>query len=104
LLMGMQVNLSSFAKPGTVALAAVLTLAALLGKVICGVAAGPVDRLSVGLGMVARGGAGLILGGVGKGPGGIDGALFSAGAFRVTTMVGRIALKWSLGRHPAAAA
>jgi Kef-type K+ transport system membrane component KefB len=106
LLMGMQVNLSSFGKPGTVALAAVLTLAALLGKVVCGVAAGPVDRLSVGLGMVPRGEVGLIFASVGKGLGVIDDALFSAVVIMVmvTTMITPITLKWSLGRHPAAAA
>jgi Kef-type K+ transport system membrane component KefB len=105
LLMGMQVNLSSFAKPGTLALAAVLTVAAFVGKVVCGVAAGPVDRLSVGLGMVPRGEVGLIFASVGKGLGVIDDALFSAVVIMVmvTTMITPIALKWSLGRRPAPA-
>jgi Kef-type K+ transport system membrane component KefB len=107
LLMGMQVNLSSFGRPGTLAVAAVLTLAALVGKLVCGAAAGPVDRLSVGLGMVPRGEVGLIFASVGKGLGVIDDALFSAIVIMVmvTTMITPITLKWSLGRHrPAVAA
>ena len=100
LLMGMQVNLSTFARPGTLAMAAALTAAAVAGKVVCGLAAGKTDRLSVGLGMVPRGEVGLIFASVGKGLGVIDDALFSAVVIMVmvTTMMTPIALKWSLGR------
>jgi len=106
LLMGMQVNLSTFAKPGTLGVAAGLTVAAVAGKVVCGLAAGKTDRLSVGLGMVPRGEVGLIFASVGKGLGVIDDALFSAVVIMVmvTTMMTPIALKWSLGRPPAVAA
>jgi Kef-type K+ transport system membrane component KefB len=106
LLMGMQVNLSTFARPGTLAMAATLTVAAVAGKIVCGLAAGKTDRLSVGLGMVPRGEVGLIFASVGKGLGVIDDALFSAVVIMVmvTTMMTPIALKWSLGRSPAAAA
>ena len=106
LLMGMQVNLSTFARPGTLGVAAGLTVAAVAGKVICGLAAGKTDRLSVGLGMVPRGEVGLIFASVGKGLGVIDDALFSAVVIMVmvTTMMTPIALKWSLGRPSAAAA
>src|SRR4030095_2500435 len=78
LLMGMQVNLSTFARPGALGMAASLTVAAVAGKIICGLAAGKTDRLSVGLGMVPRGEVGLIFASVGKGLGVIDDALFSA--------------------------
>jgi Kef-type K+ transport system membrane component KefB len=100
LLMGMQVNLSTFARPGTLAMAAALTVAAVVGKVLCGLVAGKIDRLSVGLGMVPRGEVGLIFASVGKGLGVIDDALFSAVVIMVmvTTMMTPIALKWSLGR------
>jgi Kef-type K+ transport system membrane component KefB len=100
LLMGMQVNLSTFARPGTLAMAAALTAAAVAGKVVCGLASGKTDRLSVGLGMVPRGEVGLIFASVGKGLGVIDDALFSAVVIMVmvTTMMTPIALKWSLGR------
>jgi Kef-type K+ transport system membrane component KefB len=106
LLMGMQVNLSTFARPGTLAMAAALTAAAVAGKVVCGLAAGKTDRLSVGLGMVPRGEVGLIFASVGKGLGVIDDALFSAVVIMVmvTTMMTPISLKWSLGRRRAAAA
>ena len=105
LLMGMQVNLSTFARPGTLGIAAGLTVAAVAGKIVCGLAAGKTDRLSVGLGMVPRGEVGLIFASVGKGLGVIDDALFSAVVIMVmvTTMMTPIALKWSLGRSPAAA-
>jgi Kef-type K+ transport system membrane component KefB len=106
LLMGMQVNLATFRDPGTLATAGVLTVAAILGKLVCGLAAGKVDRLSVGFGMVPRGEVGLIFAGVGKGLGVIDDALFSAIVIMVmvTTMITPLALKWSLGRHAAHAA
>ena len=101
LLMGMQVNLSTFSRPGTLAMAAALTVAAIGGKVLCGLVAGGIDKLSVGLGMVPRGEVGLIFASVGKGLGVIDDALFSAVVIMVmvTTMMTPIALKWSLGRH-----
>ena len=106
LLMGMQVNLSTFARPGTLGVAAGLTVAAVAGKVVCGLAAGKTDRLSVGLGMVPRGEVGLIFASVGKGLGVIDPALFSAVVIMVmvTTMMTPIALKWSLGPPAAVAA
>ena len=106
LLMGMQVNLSTFARPGMLGVAAGLTVAAVAGKVICGLAAGKTDRLSVGLGMVPRGEVGLIFASVGKGLGVIDDALFSAVVIMVmvTTMMTPIALKWSLGPPSAVAA
>ena len=105
LLMGMQVNLATFARPGTLAMAAALTAAAVAGKVVCGLAAGKTDRLSVGLGMVPRGEVGLIFASVGKGLGVIDDALFSAVVIMVmvTTMMTPISLKWSLGRGAGAA-
>jgi Kef-type K+ transport system membrane component KefB len=105
LLMGMQVNLSTFARPGTLAMAAALTAAAVAGKIVCGLAAGKTDRLSVGLGMVPRGEVGLIFASVGKALGVIDDALFSAVVIMVmvTTMMTPIALKWSLGRGARAA-
>ena len=100
LLMGMQVNLSTFARPGTVVMAGALTVSAVAGKVVCGLAAGKSDRLSVGLGMVPRGEVGLIFASVGKGLGVIDDALFSAVVIMVmvTTMMTPVSLKWSLGR------
>jgi Kef-type K+ transport system membrane component KefB len=98
LLMGMQVNLATFARPGTLGVAAALTVVAVAGKIVCGLVAGKTDKLSVGLGMVPRGEVGLIFASVGKGLGVIDDALFSAVVIMVmvTTMITPISLKWSL--------
>jgi Kef-type K+ transport system membrane component KefB len=104
LLMGMQVQLASFRRPGTIGLAVTLTVAAVIGKIVCGLAAGKVDRLSIGLGMVPRGEVGLIFASVGRAMGVIDDSLFSAIVIMVmvTTMMTPVTLKWSLGRRRAA--
>ena len=67
-LMGMSVNLAAFATPGVLGFAALLTLAAVLGKQACaaGVLGGGVDRLAVGLGMIPRGEVGLIFASIGR--------------------------------------
>jgi Kef-type K+ transport system membrane component KefB len=93
-------------------LAAVLTLAAIVGKQACslGVPARGVDRLTVGLGMVPRGEVGLIFANIGlgltlAGQPVIDPPTYSALVVMVivTTMVTPPALQWSLrraGRRP----
>ena len=61
LVMGARTDLRSFAQPGVLGLAAALTVAAILGKQVCSLGAfGPVDRLTVGVGMIPRGEVGLI--------------------------------------------
>jgi len=67
-LMGMSVNLAAFATPGVLGFAALLTLAAVLGKQACaaGVLGSGVDRLAVGLGMIPRGEVGLIFASIGR--------------------------------------
>jgi Kef-type K+ transport system membrane component KefB len=106
-LMGMRTDLKSFAQPGVLGLAAVLTLVAVVGKQICsfGVLRKGVDRLSVGIGMVPRGEVGLIFANIGLtlsigGKAIIDQATFSAIVVMVilTTMATPPALKWSLSR------
>jgi len=64
--MGLRVNLAELAG-GSVALAAGLTAAAILGKQACALAVvnRGVDRLAVGLGMIPRGEVGLIFAGMG---------------------------------------
>ncbi len=62
---GLGVDLSTFSGRA-VAMCALLTVAAVVGKLVSGVAAGPgVDRIAVGLGMVPRGEVGLIFANVG---------------------------------------
>ena len=74
---GMQVNLKAFADPVVVAVALGVTVAAVAGKVVSGLAAGSADRWLVGWGMVPRGEVGLIFAAVGRQLGVVDDRLFS---------------------------
>jgi Kef-type K+ transport system membrane component KefB len=67
-LMGMRVDLTVFGNVEVLGFAAVLTLAAFLGKQACslGVIEKGTDRLAVGLGMIPRGEVGLIFAGIGS--------------------------------------
>ncbi len=66
-LMGMRVDLAAFGQAGILGFAAVLTLAAVIGKQACslGVLESGTDRLAVGLGMIPRGEVGLIFASIG---------------------------------------
>lgn len=66
-LMGVRVDLSSFGRLEVLGFAALLSLAAILGKMICaaGVLERGLDRLSVAVGMVPRGEVGLIFASIG---------------------------------------
>jgi Kef-type K+ transport system membrane component KefB len=106
-LMGMHVDLTAFARVEVFGLAALLTLAAILGKQACSLGAGKeLDRLSIGIGMIPRGEVGLIFANVGlglsvQGRRVIDPETFSAVVIMVivTTMATPPALRWSLSRH-----
>lgn len=107
-LMGMRTDLRSFADPKVLVLAAVITVAAIIGKQVCGlgVVGKGVDRLTVGLGMVPRGEVGLIFANIGAGlvlagrPV-VDANLYSAVVVMVivTTMLTPPALKWAVARR-----
>lgn len=105
-LMGMHTDLRSFAEPGVVGLAVVLTVVAVLGKLGAGLGAGPgINRLAVGIGMVPRGEVGLIFANIGLGLtiGGvavISPTLYSAVVIMVilTTMATPPGLKWAFRR------
>jgi Kef-type K+ transport system membrane component KefB len=100
-LMGMQVNLESFLDPAAIWLALAFTVTGLISKLVAGIPAGTgIDRLIVGIGMVPRGGVGLIMASVGKGLGVMSDAVFTAivMAIIVTTLIALIALKWALYR------
>lgn len=110
-LMGMRVELGAFGRTDVAGLGAVLTLAAILGKQACSLGAlgRPLDRLSIGIGMIPRGEVGLIFANIGlglvvAGQRVIDEGLFSAVVMMViiTTMVTPPALRWSLARGGAA--
>ena len=107
-LMGMRVDLSTLMRPEILGLAAVLTLAAVIGKQACALGAlgSRLDWLSIGIGMIPRGEVGLIFASIGltlvvRGERIIDAAIYSAVVIMVmvTTLITPPALKWSLGRE-----
>jgi Kef-type K+ transport system membrane component KefB len=106
-IMGMRTDLASFADTRVLGLAAALTVAAVIGKQVCGLAVvgGGIDRVTVGLGMIPRGEVGLIFANMGMalvlaGTPIITPPVYSAIVVMVivTTLVTPPALKWSLGR------
>ena len=108
ILMGLRTDLSMLMQPPVLGLAAVLTLAAIVGKQACslGVMRGGLNRLAVGIGMIPRGEVGLIFANVGAsltlhGAPVIDPATFAAivAMVVVTTLVTPPALTWSLARR-----
>jgi len=109
-LMGMGVDLSVFGQPSVLGFAAVLTLAAIVGKQVCslGVLGKGVDRFAVGLGMIPRGEVGLIFAGIGRtlhigGERVVDDMVYSAVVVMVavTTLVTPSLLVWRLKKLPA---
>jgi len=105
--MGLRVDLRAFARPEILGLAALLVVAAILGKQACalGAVGGGLDRRSIGIGMIPRGEVGLIFASIGTtltiaGRPVIDAAVFSAVVIMVvvTTLVTPPALAWSLAR------
>ena len=111
-LMGLKVDLRLFTRLDILGFAAVLTLAAIIGKQVCagGVIERGIDRLTVGIGMIPRGEVGLIFAGIGAtlmlptatgvSEPVINSATFGAVVIMViiTTLVTPFALKWSIGR------
>jgi Kef-type K+ transport system membrane component KefB len=109
-LMGMRVDLAVFGTSGVLGFAALLTLAAVVGKQACslGVLERGTDRLAVGLGMIPRGEVGLIFASIGAsltiaGERVIDDRVYSAVVVMVTltTLVTPPLLVWKLGGTPA---
>jgi Kef-type K+ transport system membrane component KefB len=98
---GMQVKLETLADPGVVLVALGVTAAAVAGKVVAGLGAGPVDRWVVGWGMVPRGEVGLIFAAIGRQLGVIDERLFSVVVAMVilTTLATPPILAWLLARR-----
>jgi Kef-type K+ transport system membrane component KefB len=102
--MGMLVDVRSFASASVLGFAAVLTLAAILGKLACGLAApAGMSRLTVGLGMMPRGEVGLIFAGIGaklalEGRPVVDTGTYAAAVFMVvaTTILTPPLLLWSM--------
>lgn len=101
-LMGIGVQLETFSNLGIIGLAAGLTVAAIVGKQVCGfgVRERGLDRLSVGVGMIPRGEVGLIFAGIGKELRVVDDGTFSAIVIMVmlTTLCTPPVLKYTLAR------
>lgn len=116
-LMGMKVDLRLFVRLDILGFAATLTIAAIVGKQVCGLAVldRGVNRVAVGLGMIPRGEVGLIFAGIGATlmlptAAGVNEPVISTATFGavvimviITTLVTPPSLKWSLGRKPRAA-
>jgi Kef-type K+ transport system membrane component KefB len=107
--MGARVDLRVFAQLDILWFALALTVAAVLGKQVCGlgVVEKGVDRLVVGLGMIPRGEVGLIFAGIGatmmlKGHPVVDSATFGAVVIMVilTTMVTPPLIKLRFNKLP----
>jgi len=111
--MGMRVDLRGLAQPGVLTFAALITLAAILGKQVCGlgVLEKGVSRLVVGIGMIPRGEVELIFAGLGttlmlEGRPVLNQAQFSAVVMMVmlTTFLTPPLLKAAFARHISGAA
>ena len=104
--MGMLVDVRSFADASVLGFAAVLTLAAILGKLACAAATPKgMSGLTVGLGMMPRGEVGLIFAGIGaqlvlEGRPVVDAGAYAAAVFMVvaTTMATPPLLLWAMRR------
>jgi len=105
--MGMLVDLRSFASPSVLGFAALLTLAAVVGKLACAFATPKgVSGLTVGLGMMPRGEVGLIFAAIGarlllNGRPVVDAGTYAAAVFMVvaTTMATPPMLLWSIRKR-----
>lgn len=111
-LMGLKVELRSFARWDLLGFAIVLTVVAIIGKQICSLAVleRQVNRLAVGNGMVPRGEVGLIFAGIGAvlmlpNAAGVNEPVISTDTFGVvvlmvviTTLITPPALKWAFQR------
>jgi len=106
--MGMMVDLTTFAQVEILGFAAVMTLAAIIGKQACSLAIfdRKTNRVAIGLGMIPRGEVGLIFAGIGAklmldGHAVVSSSTYSAVVIMVivTTLVTPPALKLSLLKH-----
>lgn len=111
-LMGLKVDLRTFGRVHLLGFAAVLTLAAIMGKQLCslGVTERGLNRIAIGFGMIPRGEVGLIFAGIGAtlmlpNVEGVMGPVIGPNVFSVvvmmviiTTLITPPALKWAMAR------
>jgi Kef-type K+ transport system membrane component KefB len=101
---GMNVKLETMFDPKVLMLALAITVAAIIGKVVSGLAAGKANKWIIGIGMVPRGEVGLIFAITGKTAGVINDELFSAIVVMVilTTLLTPPVLAWFIKRSKTA--
>ena len=101
---GVDADLEAMAKPSVIALAAVMTVIAIAGKVLAGwaVRGRRADRLLIGIGMIPRGEVGLIFASIGLANAVLDEEQY--GALLIVVLVSTVVtpplLRWRLGRAP----
>lgn len=102
LLIGMQIKLETLADISVLKLALAITMAAILGKQVCGLCAlgKGLNRIAIGVAMIPRGEVTLIFAGIGKSIGVLSDAVFSSLIIVVifTTLITPPALKFSFSR------
>ncbi len=100
-LMGIQVKLESFLDLNVIIIAVVLSVVAILGKLLGGLGANSkTNRQFIGVGMIPRGEVGLIFASMGRSIGVVNDQIFSAIVVMVvvTTIIAPPWMKWSM-RH-----
>jgi len=103
ILIGIQVKIESFMSVPVATIALGLLVAAVLGKLVCGVgAARPANKLMIGIGMVPRGEVGLVFAAIGRTLGVIDDSIFAAIVLMViiTSLIAPPWLKYSVAHSP----
>lgn len=98
-LMGVQVKLESFLSVEVLWISVLLSIVAIIGKLLGGLVAGKkVNRMFIGVGMIPRGEVGLIFASMGRSIGVVNDQMFSAIVVMVvvTTVIAPPWMKWCL--------
>lgn len=101
ILIGIQVKIETFVSIPVATVALGLLVAAILGKLACGIgAARPANKLVIGIGMVPRGEVGLVFAAIGRTLGVIDDSMFAAVVLMViiTSLIAPPWLKVAVGK------
>lgn len=100
-IMGMQVDITAFMKTEILLIAIVLTIVAIIGKLLSSIFTKGMDKKIIGIGMIPRGEVGLIFASIGKSIGILDSSLFSALIIVIilTTFVTPPGLKWAFAHY-----
>ncbi len=104
LLIGMQIKLELFLDMHVLTVSLAISLAAIIGKQVCGFCAleKGLNRIAIGVAMIPRGEVTLIFAGIGKSIGVISDVIFSALIIMViiTTLITPLALRRAMSRTP----